>query len=205
MKKNLKKSPCTPTSKEERREKIDSLKKQDAPRFPFTPNKITKQKGGKLSNSKSNKKASIPNQRNTLALPNGKKTKLKIESIEKCTKGGNSTIRMKQELVTKFMKKSSANDKNICRGSLLIQSFGTKDGPERAVEGPSNWHNTIQPIRATNERTTTSKMGQANQEDRNGDCASNWMTGRGQVTEKQEFVRIGQWSPGQKLHLGGEA
>ena len=111
---------------------------------------------------------------------------------------------MKQELVTKFLKKSSASDKNICRGDLPTQSFDTEDGPERAVKGSIIWQKTIRPIRATNVRNITTKMGQTNQEDRTGNFASNRMTGRGQVTGMQGIRRIGQWSPGQKLNLGGE-
>ena len=93
--------------------------------------------------------------------------------------------KMRQELVTNFFTKSSASDKNSRRGSLRIQSFSIEDGPERAVE-------TIRPIRATDETRTTSKTGQANQEDGIRDCASNRKTSD-------------RTPPGQKLYLGGES
>ena len=110
---------------------------------------------------------------------------------------------MRQELVTTFLKKSSASDKNSCRGSLPIQSFGTQDGPERAVNGSSIWQKTIQPIIATDAKIITPKMGQTNQKDRTGKRASNGMTGKGQVTGMQGNRGIGTLSPGQKLNLGG--
>ena len=103
--------------------------------------------------------------------------------------------KMRQELVTNFFTKSSTNDKNSRRGSLRIQSFSIEDSPERAVE-------TIRPIRATDETRTTSKTGQANQEDGIRDCASNRMTGSGQVTKRKTSDRT---PPGQKLYLGGES
>ena len=177
----LYKSPCTPTRKEKKGGK-DSLKKQDTAKVPFTPTKITKQEGGKLCNSKSKtkRKASISKKWDTLAFPRGNQIKNQIESIEKSIRVG----KLKQELVTNYFLKSSAGDKESCRGSLCIQSFGTEDGPERAVETSRKWQKTIQPIRTTDEIKTPSKLGQANQEERNRDCASNWMAGRGQVTRR---------------------
>ena len=74
----VKKSPFTPTRKGKCGGN-DSLKKQDANRVPFKPTKITKQEGGKPSNSKSIRKASIPKQWDTPAFPRGNKIKLVVQ------------------------------------------------------------------------------------------------------------------------------
>ena len=193
-------SPCTPTRKEKKGGN-DSLKKQGATKVPFTPAKITKQEGGKHSNSKSKRKASISKQWDTLAFPRGNRIKLQIEMIEKSTRGGISMTKMRQELVTNFFKKSSSSDNNSYRGSLRIQSLGTEDGPERAVEGSIMRQNTIRPIRATDDIRTTPKngSGQSGRQEQRLCVQLDDRKGSG-----DKIVNSRRTPPGQKLYLGGE-
>ena len=116
-------------------------------------------RGGSIATQNQKEKPQFQNNGIRWHFQGGNRIKLQIEMIEKSTRGGISMTKMRQELVTNFFKKSSSSDNNSYRGSLRIQSLGTEDGPERAVEGSIMRQNTIRPIRATDDIRTTPKNG----------------------------------------------
>ena len=123
-----------------------------------------------------------------LARTKENKTKLQLKTIETATNGGNKLVKLRQETIKTFLKKSSETGKYdvTFRGCLLNQSHCTEDGQERALQGP-NLADKTSANRSQKDHEKTPKMGQTNEIDRNKKCATNQMTEMGQVTRVKEI------------------